>query len=757
MEDYVGNPGTETYSFSVDTQSPTMASITPDGDWIGTDSPDITAVVEDVSGSGIDNSSLEMRVDGTPLADCTTSGSGSVTYSCTAGGLAEGEHEVAVYVADNVGNTLTAYGNFSVDTLPPEVTIIQPVGLINDDSPEVIFDFTDPGVSSLGVSLLPPVSTPDTGSGVFHSNIHAKIDSGPELTGCNFTPIEGGYHVTCNAGSLADGDHSTTVWGEDNAGNTQNWWRLFSVDSVAPVVTYTGPTGEINTESTTITATYTDADPSGGFDTNTAAYVYIQNTDTLQSQTSADCTAAGGNIACQVTGLTDGHYTAEVFLDDNAGNEGSDTGGFDVSLVVIDEPLNPFGSLDSVSAGVPGKLDVSGWAIDPNMKSPIDVHIYVNGALARVVNAKDSRPDVGAAFPIYGDNHGFATSVDVAAAGNTVCAYGINIHPSDPAGNVLLGCRVVDVPVNPFGSLDSVSGNGPGKLSVSGWAIDPDTDSPIDVHVYVDGAPRMALSAGLSRPDVGLTYSAYSNNHGYAADVDGITPGSHTVCAYGINTGPGGNALLGCKVVDVPASPFGSLDLASGDGPGQIHLSGWAIDPDTDGPIQVHVWVNGTPVAAGTAGDSRPDVGAAYPGYGSDHGYSLEVPGTVGDTVCVYGINTGPGGNALIGCEVVSDPGNPFGSLDSASVSAPGTVTAAGWAIDPNTADPITVHIYVNGHYADQGTADGSRPDIGILFIFYGAGHGFSIDVAADPGDTVCAYGINTGPGGNALLGCKMA
>ena len=40
---------------------------------------------------------------------------------------------------------------------------------------------------------------------------------------------------------------------------------------------------------------------------------------------------------------------------------------------------------------------------------------------------------------------------------------------------------------------------------------------------------------------------------------------------------------------------------------------------------------------------------------------------------------------------------DPFGSLDTAVAGVDRTVTASGWAIDPDTSDPIDVHVYVDG------------------------------------------------------------
>ena len=103
---------------------------------------------------------------------------------------------------------------------------------------------------------------------------------------------------------------------------------------------------------------------------------------------------------------------------------------------------------------------------------------------------------------------------------------------------------------SPIGYLDVATGV-PGGVSVAGWAIDPDTTAPIAVHVYVDSA-GVALTADGSRPDVGAAFPGYGSAHGYSSAV-AASPGSHRVCAYGINVGPGGNSLLGCRTTVVPA------------------------------------------------------------------------------------------------------------------------------------------------------------------------------------------------------------
>ena len=433
---------------------------------------------------------------------------------------------------------------------------------------------------------------------------------------------------------------------------------------------------------------------------------------------------------------------------------------------------SPFGSLDSVSVDYTGQISLSGWAIDPSITDPIKVHVYVNGQWGGEFTANGSRPDVGSAYPGYGDNHGFSASATANAASNTVCVYGIDVNPEGVPGgnNALLGCKVVNVAVDPFGNLEGVSAGAPGEIDLSGWAIDPNTTGSIPVHVYVNGQWGGEFTADGSRPDVGGAFPGYGDNHGFSGTV-AARAASNTVCAYGINTVPGdANPLLGCKVVNVAVDPFGNLEGVSAGAPGEIDLSGWAIDPSITGPIQVHVYVNGQWGGEFTADGSRPDVGDAFPAYGDNHGFSGTVAArAASNTVCAYGINTGAGdANPLLGCKVVNVAVDPFGDMNTLSLAGPNPsdpsqvlIDVDGWAIDPNTTGPILVHIYVNGQWGDAFTADGSRPDVGDAFPAYGDNHGFSGTVAAAKAGsyTVCAYGINDpgAPGNNALLGCIVA
>jgi subtilisin family serine protease len=309
----------------------------------------------------------------------------------------------------------------------------------------------------------------------------------------------------------------------------------------------------------------------------------------------------------------------------------------------------PIGWVDAVSS-VPGGLRVSGWALDGDTVVPTTVHAYVDGAFAATLPASSNRPDVALAYPGWGPAHGFDVVLPAAAGSHTVCVYGIDVGPVAP--NSLIGCRTVVRNGLPFGALDAVVPTY-GAVQVVGWAIDPDTTGPIDVHVYVDGA-GVPLRAGDTRPDLGVQFPGFGSAHGFNGLV-AASPGSHRVCAYGIDSDGVANTTLGCTTVTVPQpSPFGAVDVARRVGDA-VEVAGWVIDPDTASSIDVHVYVDGRLISVALADTERLDVAAVQPSSGATHGFGLAVPVTAGArTVCVYGINVGDGTNALIGCRSIA-------------------------------------------------------------------------------------------------------
>ena len=120
---------------------------------------------------------------------------------------------------------------------------------------------------------------------------------------------------------------------------------------------------------------------------------------------------------------------------------------------------------------------------------------------------------------------------------------------------------------DPFGHLDNVTPVD-GGVQIRGWAIDPDTTSPIRVDLYGGNGgadwhvnPGKNFTANVSRPDVGRAYPRYGDLHGYAGFFS-LNSGQQTVCAYAINASgtPGSSKKIGCKTITIqPQSTTFSL------------------------------------------------------------------------------------------------------------------------------------------------------------------------------------------------------
>jgi hypothetical protein len=428
------------------------------------------------------------------------------------------------------------------------------------------------------------------------------------------------------------------------------------------------------------------------------------------------------------------------------------------------DPL-PEGNLDAVTSA-DGQYTVTGWAFDrTDLTKSVVVHVYLDGFYRAQVVGDLSRPDVNAAFAV-GDRHGFRLSVPASLGSHEVCVYLINAGgPVNPQ----LACRtVVNVDAHaPVGSVDEV-GVVPGIVSVRGWAFDPDaTSSPTLIHAYIDGVRAAPVTTGQPRTDVATAYGV-----GPAQGFQGsfATPkGSHRLCVYAINIGPGSaNPLLTCRDVVVPDpvayNPKSVLDSLTGSG-GTIRAAGWSFDPDVpQQPVDLHIYVDGVKVETVAAASSRPDVGAALPAAGADHGFDWRYQPTAAGShsVCVYAINVGYGTtNPTLGCRTVTTvaaaQANPIGRFDELTTT-PGRLAVRGWVLDPDDrTGPAVVHVYVDGAIAAVVTADGSRADVGARYPGVGNAHGLSWNAEIAPGrHQVCVFAINSGPGTtNPPLGCK--
>lgn len=116
-----------------------------------------------------------------------------------------------------------------------------------------------------------------------------------------------------------------------------------------------------------------------------------------------------------------------------------------------------------------------------------------------------------------------------------------------------------------------------------------------------------------------------------------------------------------------------------------------------------------------------------------------------------------PRTGTLSAYDIGADGASPIGWFDAAS-GLEDAVAIRGWAMDPDTALPIMVHVYVDGRFRTGVLADEIRRDVERAYG-NGAAHGFEAILDLDPGDhRICVFAINAPTRvGNPSIGCRSA
>ncbi|MEO6501817.1 MAG: fibronectin type III domain-containing protein [Jatrophihabitantaceae bacterium] len=271
---------------------------------------------------------------------------------------------------------------------------------------------------------------------------------------------------------------------------------------------------------------------------------------------------------------------------------------------------NPVGALESAPLK-PGGFQATGYALDPDTTASITVRIYLDGKYVANGTAAAARPDLQASYPKHGQNHGFSIFTPASAGTHQLCAYGMNVGAGTV--NTRFGCRTVSRTSDPIGSGASIARVGTSNaIAVSGWALDPDTASPIKVQVTSDGVSKQLLTANLANSGSTTAWPSYGGSHGYSANVslDGF---EHTVCVAAVNLGEGKDVTQGCKLITTSGAtaPAAPTELSAVPGSKMVNL-GWIAARSVASPVTSYqitvtpgervVTVAGTAVSAAITG-----------------------------------------------------------------------------------------------------------------------------------------------------------
>ena len=175
---------------------------TPTFEWTVTD-----------DGSGVDDSTIAITIDGTTITSGITTTAISGGYSCSytpSEPLSQGSHTYTVSADDFDGNTATsASTSFTIDTIAPSLTVTSPTdGLVTNQSTVTVSGETDDATTR-------PVTVTVNGSSV-------TVD-----------PSDSSFSTTV---SLVEGSNTITVVATDTAGNSTTVTRTVILNTAAPTI-----------------------------------------------------------------------------------------------------------------------------------------------------------------------------------------------------------------------------------------------------------------------------------------------------------------------------------------------------------------------------------------------------------------------------------------------------------------------------------------------------------------------------------------
>ena len=173
--------------------------------------PIVFTMTDEENGSGIKESSLTVKIDGTTVTGgiAKTAIPGGFSVTVTPGTLSDGAHTVTVDVQDNDGNqAVQKKTTFTVDTVPPVLNITSPAdNLITNQTNCVVAGTTNDTTSS-------PVTLTINGTAV---TVNADGSFSKAVT-------------------LSEGSNTITVKSVDKAGKETSVTRTVTLDTSVPTI-----------------------------------------------------------------------------------------------------------------------------------------------------------------------------------------------------------------------------------------------------------------------------------------------------------------------------------------------------------------------------------------------------------------------------------------------------------------------------------------------------------------------------------------
>jgi hypothetical protein len=330
--DSVSHVGSATYTWTVDTVTPTVS-------FTSTPPSTSTSKSASFSFSVSEPATIECGLDGGAFAACTS--------PRNLNDLPDGTHTFEVHATDGVGHVGSATYTWTVDTVTPVVS----------------FGSTPPNPTNAGAATFS-----------FSANEAATLE-------CR---LDGGAYAACSSPdsvNVADGSHTFTVRATDAAGHAGTASFSWSVDTVTPKTpSLAAPAAAAATRSLRLAAVYTDPEP------GSSGYVEFRvctdpNCTNVVASGSSEQVARGATAAWSIdVALADATYYWQARSVDVAGNASgwSTAWNFTRDTTI---PAAPGGFVGVVA----GDGLTLRWTAPPGDDQIGNYVVFVNGKLWRVL------------------------------------------------------------------------------------------------------------------------------------------------------------------------------------------------------------------------------------------------------------------------------------------------------------------------------------------------------------------------------------
>jgi len=466
--------------FFVDTIAPAISITAPPAAAFTSNNRLPIAVSYSDSGSGIDVTSFRISIDGVDhTAEFTAMNTGA--SGAPVASLADGPHSIAVRVSDFAGNTATATSSFVVDTIPPQITITQPVD----------------GVFTNAVSLIVSGSVLDA------SPVVVTVE------GAN-VPLQGSTFTSAAINLGANGPQVLHIVATDAAGNSSTTILTVKIDRTSPVIsgTITPAPNAAGWNNTAVTVTFACSDADSGIATCPAP-VPVDVEGTNQSITGTSVDNAGNTAQALVKVSID--KTPPLITSTPA--PPPNAAGWNISDVTVS-----YACSDNLSGVVacPAPQVVSAEGKAEQITATVSDQAGNTAASTVVLNIEKTAPLISALL---------APAANAAGWNKTDVSVSFNCTPSV---SDILSCPP-PVAVMTEGKAQSVSGSVTDQAGKSGTAtaiINIDKTPPL-ISANTAPAPN---SAGWNNTDVVISYLCSDSLSGIA-----VCPPPATVSAEGAN------------------------------------------------------------------------------------------------------------------------------------------------------------------------------------------------------------------------------